>query len=340
MKTMFSADPFSAPAAAPRELGQGAGCVLIGTETHPSDQETLFQRTIDKYEGLGWTIVRQETGRIFYDGTADETREANLWACPPDYRAVAEMERGGALGQVALAGGGPANVRSQSKRRRPFGAPAVVFPTSPTTYQMPRLMPTSPKPWGLEGSQVPARMGQVPGHPGIHWGIYNGERVRWPDCDPRYDPQCPYPTQIITDGPAMGQVGVVGGFGGPGGVGGFGFVGGPGGLVGGAPGPVAGVPSPASGPITGPSIPCGPAGYGPGCAWPPQATTVVQKVRPIDGVLGSGNRGSGAAHGRDAWVNPFQPCPPGYYRSAPGSPCVKEGDLEDYGEGYFQQRPW
>lgn len=223
MKTMFSADPFSAPVAANFQLSQGAGCVLIGTETHPSDQESLFQRTTEKYQGLGWTILRQETGRIFYEGTADETREANLWACPPDYRSLPEMVTGPVLGQVRLAGARPPYARRPG--RNPFAAPA------------------------------------------------------------------------------LGQVGVVGGFGGPGG-----FAGGPGGLVG-PVGPVAGAPSPESGPITGPSIPCGPAGYGPTCAWPPQATTVVQKVYPIDGVLGSGRGGMGA-------------------RGRAG------------GEPYFQKRPW
>lgn len=86
MKTLFSMDPFSAPAPHQADLGQGSGCVLIGTETHPSDHETLFKRMIEKYEDLGWTIVRHETARVFYEGTADETREAHLWACPPDGR--------------------------------------------------------------------------------------------------------------------------------------------------------------------------------------------------------------------------------------------------------------
>jgi hypothetical protein len=172
VKSLFSADPFSQPTLGRAKLNQGAECVLIGTETHPSDLETLFQRTIDKYEGLGWTIVREETGRIFYKGSADETPEANLWACPPDTRAAAELGR-----------------------------------------------------------------------------------------------------------PILGQVGVVGGFGGPGG-----FSGGPGGLV----GPVAGAPSPESGSGSGPSIPCGPAGYGPTCAWPGAPTTVVQPVYPVHNLMGSG----------------------------------------------------
>lgn len=331
MKTLFSADPFSPPMLGGPRLDQGSGCVLLGTETHPSDHETLFGRSIEKYEKQGWSIVRRETGRIFYDGTADETREANIWACPPGYGAAIEAERGSFLGEVPLAGGGPSNVRSSSRRRRPFGAPTVIFPTSPTRYQQPSLLPTSPKPWGLEGSQVPVALGQVPGHPGIHWGIYNGKYVRWPDCDPRYDASCPYPTQIVTEKPELGQIGVVGGFGGPGG-----FAGGPGGMV----GPVTGSPSPASGPISGSSIPCGPGGYGPSCPPPNQPTTVMQRVYPVHNMMGLRGSDNRAAHGHEAWSDPYAPCPPGYFRSAPGSPCVKEGDLENYGRGYFQRIPW
>lgn len=292
MKTLFSADPFQPSVELGAGLGQQNGCVLIGTETHPSDFETLFQRSIEKYEALGWSIVRRETGRVFYDGTADMTRETNIWACPPGYGEKAELGRRPWMGAHKRSG-------------------------------------------ALEGSQVAVKLGQAPGHPGVHWGIYNGQVVRWPDCDPRYDANCPYPTQVITDGPALGQVGAVAGFGGPGG--GFGFAGGPGGLV----GPVAGAPGPGGGaPISGPSIPCGPAGYGPTCAWPNQPQTVVQPVYRVNNLMGSARGGQGAAHGRTPWEHPMAPCPPGYFRSAPGSPCVKEGDLEDYGEGYFQNRPW
>lgn len=321
MKTFFSADPFSGPALGRAELGQGSGCILIGTQTHPSDHETLFQRTIEKYENSGWSIMRQETGRVFYAGTPDETPEANIWACPPDAQ-IGEGAQGYALGAGAVHRG------THVRRRR--GMPPVLFPTSPTDYGNPGLFPTSPGAYAIEGRQVPVRMGQVPGHPDLHWGVYNGMYVRWPDCDPRWDAQCPYPTTFTVDPPApgLGQVGPVAGFGGPGG--GFGFNGGPGGLV----GPVAGTPSPGSGPVTGPSIPCGPAG-GPTCPPVPGPTTVLQKIYPVRNLGGP----SDAAHGHDLWYHPTAPCPPGYFRSSPGSPCVKQGDLEDYGEGYFQQNP-
>jgi hypothetical protein len=320
VKTFFSADPFSGPALGRTDLGQGSACVLVGTETHPSDQETLFQRTIEKYQRSGWSIVRQETGRVFYAGTPDETLEANIWACPPG-TPVEESAQGG-----YTLGAGGVNRGMHVRRRR--GIPPVLFPTSPTDYGRPGLFPTSPGGHALEGRQVPVRMGQVPGFPDLHWGVYNGMYVRWPDCDPRWDAQCPYPTTVIVDPPpGLGQVGPVSGFGGPGG-GGFGFTGGPGGMV----GLVAGTPSPESGPVTGPSIPCGPAG-GPTC--PPAPTTVLQTIYPVRNLGG----GSDVAHGRDLWYHPTAPCPPGYFRSSPGSPCVKEGDLVDYGEGYFQQNP-
>lgn len=286
MKTMFSADPFSQSPS----LGQSPGCVFLGTLTHPSDGESLFDRSIQKYEDAGWTILRKETGRIFFQGTPDETPETNLWACPP----------GAEIAPSALG----------SSRR-----PAFAQPVGP-----------------LEGRQLRVSMGQVPGHPDLHWGVYNGQYVRWPDCDPRYDAHCPYPTSVITENPGLGQTGVAAGFGGPGG-GGFGFNGGPGGMI----GPVAGSPSPGSGPITGPSIPCGPAG-GPSCPPTPGMITVTQKVYPIHNLMGMG-RGGDRAHGHDAWYHPYAPCPPGYFRSSPGSPCVKEGDVEDYGVPYFQQRP-
>lgn len=295
MKTFFSADPFSRPALGKAVLGQEPACVLLGTETHPSEQETLFQRTIEKYEKSGWTIVKQETGRIFYAGTPDETPEANIWACPPGVE-VGEKAKGGYTLGARIVG---------------RGLPAQRGP--------------------IEGRQVPVRMGQVPGHPDLHWGVYNGMYVRWPDCDPRWDAQCPYPTTFIVDPPAavLGQVGPVSGFGGPGG-GGFGFTGGPGGMV----GPVEGTPSPESGPVSGPSIPCGPAG-GPACPPTPSHNTVLQMIYPVHNLGGP----SDAAHGHDLWYHPMSPCPPGYYRSSPGSPCVKQGDLEDYGEGYFQKNP-
>lgn len=232
-------------------------------------------------------------------------------------------------------------------------------------------------------------LGQVPlvrsmGDPFFHgprWGVYQGRWVRWPDCDPRYDAQCPFPTTFIVEGsgpppvPSLGQGPVVG-FGGPSGSG-FGFGGGPGGLIG-DPGPVVGAPAPPSGPVSGPSIPCGPAGYGPSCAWPNPDQTVVQKVYPIDGILGRralGRGGSGgmrfrnaprapgqevcgpgetgpgcypvenlgegptshgtAARGRDLWYHPNAPCPPGFFRSAPGAPCVSPGSEEDWGEDYW-----
>ncbi len=322
MKSFFSADPFAGHSLGRAQVSQSTGCVLIGTETHPSDYETLFQRTIEKYQGSGWSIVRHETGRVFYAGTADETIEANIWACPPGIEvAGADAEGGYSLG----AGRRGAHLR----RRR--GVPPVLFPTSPSDYGQPGLMPTSPMPHALEGRQVPVRMGQVPGHPDLHWGVYNGMYVRWPHCDPRWDAQCPYPTSVIVEQPGagLGQVGPVSGFGGPGG-GGFGFTGGPGGMV----GPVAGTPSPASGPVTGPSIPCGPAG-GPSCPPMPGPTTVIQNVYPVRNLGGP----SDVAHGRDNWYHPMSPCPPGYFRSSPGSPCVKEGDIVDYGEGYFQRSP-
>lgn len=283
MKTLFSADPFSqAPSA---RMGQSSadGCVLLGTLTHPSDGESLFDRTIQKYQDLGWEIVRKETGRVFFRDTADETPETNIWACPPPPQ-MAGARRAGMHGPI-------------------------------------------------EGRQVPVRMGQVPGHPDLHWGVYNGQYVRWPDCDPRYDANCPYPTSVIVENPGLGQKGVAQGFGGPGGGGFGGFTGGPGGMT----GPVAGSPSPGSGPITGPSIPCGPAG-GPSCPPVPGQITVMQKVYSIHNLMGMSGP-SDVARGRDAWYHPTAPCPPGYYRSSPGSPCVKEGDVEDWGVPYFQQRP-
>lgn len=336
MKTMFSMDMFGRPGAIPSaRMGQGPACVLVGTKTHPSDDETLYERTIEKYEALGWTIVREETGRIHYAGTADETIETNIWACPPGYGAAIELERSPFLPEVPIAMDGGSDVRPGVRKRRHTGIPPVLFQTSPTRLDPAVRFPTSPRPILMEGAQVPVRMGQVPGHPDLHWGMYNGQYVRWPDCDPRYDASCPFPTSVATEDPGLGQTGVVGGFGGgPGGFG-SGFGGGPGGMV----GPVQGSPSPASGPITGPSIPCGPAGYGPSCPPPNQAQTVMQVVYPIENMMGSGNRGSGAAHGRDVWPHPDQPCPPGYFHPSPGSPCVREGDLEDYGIPYGQNRP-
>lgn len=420
MRSFFSANPFEVGlASAPRGAGLGQGqqsCVLIGTLSHKADAETLFDRTERKYEDDGWTIVREKTGRVFYGGTKDEVEETNIWACPP------EPKNEQFLGQVPLVLG-PSSWGSgayQAPGVCPPGSvnvngacvinPAIPGAPPPARVTLPylgdeygRLVPYrgGPAYWSDNNGEVtycdPATEPNCPpqitkstkmmGQVGPHWATYDGERVRWPDCDPRYDANCPFPTSVITE--KIYATGVVGGFGGPGG-GGFGFGGGPGGQVGGV-GPVAGSPGPGSGPNTGPSIPCGPAGYGPTCAYPGQGLTVMQNVYPIDGVLGrralgrgggGGGRGGGrggfrggipgrgnsgvscgpdnwgpecgyavgnlgkgtsshgrAAEGHDRWYHPDAPCPPGYFRSSPGSPCVAPGDVVDNGENYFGN-PW
>lgn len=73
-------------------------------------------------------------------------------------------------------------------------------------------------------------------------------------------------------------------------------------------------------------IVCGPDNIGPGCY-------------PVEN-LGKGPLSHGkAAQGHDRWYHPDGPCPPGYFRSSPGSPCVAPGDLVDNGENYFGN-PW
>jgi len=382
MRTLFSANPFEVGlSTAPRGAGLGQSnqsCVLIGTLSHKADSETLFDRTEEKYKKEGWRIVREKTGRVFYAGTKDEVEETNIWACPP------EPANEQFLGQVKLAG---ARMGDDSGRMTPYrGGPAFwndgkggYIYCDPATQ--PNCPPAAPR--------STAEMGQV----GPHWARYGNERLRWPDCDPRYDANCPFPTEVITEqmnAMSVGSTGAVQGFGGPGG-GGFGFGAGPGGMV----GPVAGSPSPGSGPITGPSIPCGPAG-GPSCPPGPGGLTVMQNVYPIQGVLGrralgrsggggGGFRGGGmvrgnpegyrgapgddssvicgpgntgpncsypvrnigkgatphgrAAEGHDEWYHPNAPCPPGYFRSSPGSPCVAPGNIVDNGEDYFGN-PW
>jgi hypothetical protein len=382
MRTLFSATPFEAGlATAPRGTGLGQSnqsCVLIGTLSHKADSETLFDRTEEKYEREGWRIVREKTGRVFYAGTKDEVEETNIWACPPEpaneqFLGQVPLVLGPSswgAGMVSTAPGvcppGSVNVNGacvinpaipgapppipvrllgdDSGRMTPYrGGPAYWNDgQGGYVYCDPATQPGCPP----AAPRMTAEMGQV----GPHWARYGNERLRWPDCDPRYHADCPFPTSVIIEqmnAMSIGQTGAVQGFGGPGG-GGFGFSGGPGGMV----GPVAGTPSPGSGPITGPSIPCGPAG-GPTC--PPGAgLTVMQNVYPIDGNLGRRglgraypvkNLGKGptphgrAAEGHDRWWHPDAPCPPGYFRSAPGSPCVAPGDVVDYGENYFGN-PW
>jgi hypothetical protein len=375
MRTLFTANPFEVGLmSVPRGRGLGQtqqSCVLIGTLSHKADAETLFDRTEQKYEADGWNIVREKTGRVFYAGTKDEVEETNIWACPP------EPKNEQFLGQVPMLG-----QAEPSGRMTPYNGGPAFWNDGKGGYLYcdPAKDPNCPP----QPVRSTSEMGAA--HPqGVHWARYGNERVRWPDCDPRYDADCPFPTSVITEqmnAMSIGQTGVVGGFGGPGGVG-FGFGGGPGGLV----GPVAGTPSPGSGPITGPSIPCGPAG-GPSCP-PGQGVTVMQNVYPIQGVLGrralgrGGGGGRGgfrggfrggygvrtdseivcgpdnigpgcypvenlgkgplshgkAAQGHDRWYHPDGPCPPGYFRSSPGSPCVAPGDLVDNGENYFGN-PW
>lgn len=424
MRTLFSANPFEVGLGnMPKGAGLGQSqnsCVLIGTLSHKADSETLFDRTEKKYTDEGWRIVREKTGRVLYAGTKDEVEETNIWACPP------EPANEQFLGQVPLVLG-PSSwgtpMVSTAPGVCPPGSvdvngvcvinPAIPGAPPPTAVIEPylgdpsgRMIPYNGGPayWNDgKGGYVycdPAKEQNCPPQPamstfemgqvGPHWARYGNERLRWPDCDPRYDANCPFPTTVITeqmDAMSIGQTGAVQGFGGPGG-GGFGFGGGPGGLVGGPTGPVAGSPGPASGPITGPSIPCGPAG-GPSCPPGPYGMTVMQNVYPIQGVLGRralgrGGGGGGfrgmpggfrgglerdssvtcgpgnwgpecsypvtnlgkgptphgrAAEGHDRWYHPDAPCPPGHFRSSPGSPCVAPGDLEDYGEDYFGN-PW
>lgn len=428
MRTLFTANPFEVGLiSAPRGRGLGQGqqsCVLIGTLSHKADGETLFDRTEQKYTNEGWDIVREKTGRVHFAGTKDEVEETNIWACPPEpkneqflgqvplilgpsswgspaYQAPGVCPPGsvdinGACMINPVIPGAPPPVRvvepylgqpEPSGRMTPYnGGPAYWNDgTGGYIYCDPAKDPNCPP----QGVRSTSEMGAT--HPqGPHWARYGNERVRWPDCDPRYDANCPFPTSVITEqmnAMSIGQTGVVSGFGGPGG--GFGFGGGPGGLV----GPVAGAPSPGSGPITGPSIPCGPAG-GPTCP-PDVGLTIMQNVYPIQGVLGrralgrggggggGGGRGHGgfrggyqgipgrgasnvicgpgnwgpecsypvenlgkgplshgkAAQGHDRWYHPDGPCPPGYFRSSPGSPCVAPGDLVDNGENYFGN-PW
>lgn len=413
MKTFFSADPFSAGAVVPGgvslgkpRLAEGSECVLIGTITHVADGETLYDRTEKKYEDRGWVVVKKGTGRILYAGTPDEIEVTHIWACPPGVAAPPEKEANMSgcqsfLGQVPLAPN--LDVASSPRPQQvPLlgnggrGGRAFTYKDDDYWDCDPRyeVCPVPPVGWVPSYTGIPfgsaMRLGQgLPSRRGPHWVQYDGTLVRWPDCDPRYDAQCPYPTTIIVDRLGLGQVGPVGGFGGPGGAGGFGgpagFVGGPGGLVGSPVGPVEGMPSPGSGPITGPSIPCGPAGYGPTCAYPQEGTTVMQEVYPIDGVLGRGGGGGGrggggwrggvgprprgrfiesgsavicgpddygpgcypvvnlagsdsshANQGHENWYNPYTPCPPGQFRSSPGSPCVSPGDVVDNGQDYFR----
>lgn len=190
----------------------------------------------------------------------------------------------------------------------------------------------------MNGSVMGPTLGQVPlaPLPGPRWGWYGGRPVRWPECDPRYDAQCPYPTTFIVAGPRpfLGQ-GVVAGFGGPGG-----FAGGPGGLVaGGPPGPVQAVAPGGSPSYAGGGFPCGPAGYGPTCAVPISPSDVMGPglgVRYPVANLGKGPVSDGtAARGRDNWEHPMAPCPPGFFRSSPGSPCVAYRSQEDWGEDYW-----
>src|SRR4029077_9668299 len=306
MRTMFSANPFEVGlASAPKRPGLGQdqqSCVLIGTLSHKADSETLFDRTEKKYEDEGWNIVREKTGRIFYQGTKDEVEETNIWACPPEpkneqflgqvplvlgpssWGSVAYQAPGVCPpGSVDVNGvcminpaipGGPPPVRviepylGQSSRMTPYNGGPAYWPDNQGGYLY--CDPATEQNCPPQATQSTKEMG-APVPMGPHWAKYGNEYLRWPDCDPRYDANCPFPTGVITeqiDAMSIGQVGVAAGFGGPGG-GGFGFNGGPGGLV-------AGVPSPASGPITGPSIPCGPAG-GPTC--PPEpgvGMTVMQ----------------------------------------------------------------
>jgi len=339
MRTLFTATPFEL-GHAPRKpsLGQfRPGCVLIGTLSHKADGETLFDRTEKKFQDEGWIIVREGTGTILYRGTKDEVEVTNIWTCPPE---SLEELGGPRLGQVRLLG-----QATPSGRMTPYnGGPAFWDNgTGGYIYCDPKQGNCPPK-----MTMVTSEMGSVeppgPAPQGVHWAKYGNERLRWPDCDPRYDPSCPFPTSVITE--QIDAVGVVAGA--PGG-GGFG----------GGHGLVPGVPSPRSGPNYGNSIPCGPGGYGPTCAYPGEGMTVVQNVYPIDGVLGrrAMNQGMGlgrptlgrsypvrnlgatphgrAAEGHDVWYHPDGPCPPGYFRSSPGSPCVAPGDLVDNGENYF-----
>jgi hypothetical protein len=135
----------------------------------------------------------------------------------------------------------------------------------------PALSPVPSRPWYL-GPATPAHL-SGPGPIGIgpRWGWFAGRWVRWPECDPRYDAECPYPTSFVVVNPE------------------------------------------------------------------PPAPYLLSGSSPIPVAnLGAGavSKG-GAARGRELFEDPYRPCPPGFFRSAPGSPCMNAVSTEDWGEDYW-----